>query len=340
MSGAIHKQSVLSLEKAEKAVFPGFISPMLATLTDDYFDDPEWIYERKLDGIRCLLLKEGNNVRLMSRNKKDLSATFPEIVERVSSLSSQDMVADGELVAFVGNLTSFSSLQDRLPIRTDKSEAANSPPVFLYLFDLPYFDGYSLEKLPLKNRKKALKKNLSWADPFRYTQHRRELGKKYLELACSKGWEGLIAKQGTSSYIHGRSRQWLKFKCSNHQELVIGGFTEPEGQRSGFGALLVGYYKNGKLQYAGKVGTGFDDTFLKTWRKKFDRIAASGSPFENYSDHKNGSNHWIQPKYVGEFRFTEWTKGNKLRHPSFLGMRYDKDAEKVKKETPDEISRN
>jgi DNA ligase D-like protein (predicted ligase) len=340
MPNRSHKQPAFNRDKAKSVAFPQFKQPMLATLTDDYFDDPEWIYERKLDGIRCLLLKDGTNIRLMSRNNKDLSATFPEVTELVPSLCSEDLVADGEIVAFSNNITSFSSLQARLPIRDDKSEAAQTPRVYLYLFDLPYFGGLSLENLPLTARKKALKENLSWADPFRYTPHRRESGKKYLAEACNKGWEGVIAKHGGSTYIHGRSRQWLKFKCASQQELVIGGFTEPEGERIGFGALLVGYYQNGKLRYAGKVGTGFNDTFLKTWRKKFDKIASSSSPFENYTDRKNNRNHWIHPKYVGEFRFTEWTKGNKLRHPSFLGLRFDKVAKEVRKESPDENSRH
>jgi len=323
---------------ARKEKFPNFDTPMLATLTKDYFDDPEWIYERKLDGIRGLVYKKEKNVRLLSRNEQDLGATFPEIREAASALSEEDFIADGELVTFDKRVSSFSRLQDRLPIRDNPSEAVTSPKVYLYIFDLLFYHDVSVEKVPLLGRKSLLRKGFTRSDPFRLTAYRREAGKKFLQEACQKGWEGLIAKNENSTYTHGRSRQWLKFKCTNGQELVIGGFSEPRGERIGFGALLVGYYSHGKLQYAGKVGTGFDDEFLGKWREKLDRIASSKSPFENFSNDRNGRYHWVQPKYVGEFSFMEWTDKNKLRHPSFLGIRYDKDPREVKKESADENS--
>lgn len=313
--------------------FPGFKPLMLATLTKEYFDYADWIYERKLDGIRCLLLKNGKKISLISRNAKELNATFPEICSQVSRLSDKNFIADGELVAFKGAVTSFSRIQDRLPIKNSPAEAPQSPKVFLYLFDLLYFDGYAIEEAPLLARKQLLRDGLSWGDPFRYSSYRRENGIKYLQSACAKGWEGLIAKDGKSKYTHGRSRDWQKFKCSNRQELVIGGFTEPEGDRAGFGALLVGFYKDGSFRYAGKVGTGFTDDFLLKWRKKLDGIQTEVSPFTDFSKNFSKNIHWVKPRYVGEFSFTEWTKNDRLRHPSFIGMRYDKDPTDITKET-------
>lgn len=324
----------------KKTDFPGFREPMLATLTEDHFDDADWIYERKLDGIRCQVLKCGESVRLISRNQKDLSATFPELVRQASALCSEDFIADGEIVAFEGSISSFSKLQDRLPIRESPDEAATSPKVWLYLFDLMYYKGYLIEEAPLLQRKLLLKDGMSWSRPFRYTAYRKEHGNRYFQEACRKGWEGLIAKDGHATYLHSRSGKWLKFKCVNQQELVIGGYTEPKGERIGFGALLVGFYKRGKLLFAGKVGTGFDNEFLKEWRPRLEEIRAEKSPFDDYANNRDGKNHWVKPDFVGEFAFTEWTVHHKLRHPSFVGIRYDKAPEEVHQETVHENIRN
>ncbi len=307
---------------------------MLATLTDDYFDDSDWIYERKLDGERCIVLIEDGNVSIYSRNEQDLNNTYPELKEALEGNKYPNLILDGEIVAFEGQVTSFSKLQDRMKIKDPEKAKDSNVKVFLYFFDLIYYQNFSLDQLPLRTRKKILKKALRWKDPIRFVSHRNEKGVKYHKEACQKGWEGIIAKDGDSNYVHSRSKKWLKFKCSKGQELVIGGFTEPEGNRVGFGALLVGYYKGGNLHYAGKVGTGYDDEFLKEWREKFDKIERKSSPFEDFEDDKSGHNHWITPKYVGEFDFTEWTDDGKLRHPRFIGMRKDKDPKEVKKEKP------
>ena len=328
-------QDILSekyLGQLKKSAFPGFVPPMLATLTDDYFNDPHWLYERKLDGVRCLVCIQQGNVVLSSRNENDISHTYPELVKVLQRQNLPDLIADGEIVAFKGKLTSFGKLQGRMQLQDAEKIANTRVKVYLYLFDLIYFKNYDLTELPLRQRKRVLKKAFQWQSPLRYTPHKNQAGTEYLKDACEKGWEGLIAKDATASYVHSRSRNWLKFKCSKGQELVIGGFTEPQGERVGFGALLVGYYKNGSLQYAGKVGTGFDDDFLKKWRQAFDKIERKTSPFQNFDDPENGNLHWIAPKYVGQFGFTEWTKAGKLRHPRFLGMRNDKEAKNVIKE--------
>lgn len=311
---------------------PKWIDPMLATLTDDYFDDPDWIYERKLDGERCLVYRKSGRVRLGSRNRKDISSKYPELVEALEGMDTPDYIADGEIVAFEGDVTSFSKLQPRMQRDDPDDDLLRSVPVYLYLFDLVFLDGNDLSKLALRARKSLLRDLLSYDDPIRFTAHRNEKGKAYREAACRKGWEGVIAKDGESNYVHARSRKWLKFKCVARQELVIGGYTDPQGERIGFGAILVGYYQDDDLQYAGKVGTGFDDEQLKDLHKKFQKLERKTPPFAGEVKEKNA--HWITPRLVAEIGFTEWTEDNKLRHPRFLGLREDKAAEDVVKEKP------
>ncbi len=320
------------VKKLKKKLFPGYVNPMLATLTDNYFDNPKWVYERKLDGVRCLITIENGKTILFSRNENNISNSFPEIQVALEKENYPNLILDGEIVAFDGRTTSFQKLQGRMHLKDKKRIAESNIDVYLYLFDILYFEQFDVTDLPLKSRKKVLKKAIKWKSPIRFTPHKNEKGKEFLKEACKKAWEGLIAKDSEATYVHSRSKSWLKIKCSQGQELVIGGFTEPQGERIGFGALLVGYYKKGELLFAGKVGTGFDDAFLKKWRKNFDKIRMEKSPFKNYQDSKQGKNHWIKPKYVGQFGFSEWTKSNKLRHPRFLGMREDKEAKEVSKE--------
>jgi len=318
-----------SRKKIKKRDQPEWSRPMLASLSDKRFSDPAWIYERKLDGERCLVLKKGKELRLMSRNKKELNDNYPEIIEAVKK-QDHNFIADGEVVSFEGDISSFEKLQHRMHSERDNED--RDIKIYYYLFDLLHIDGYDISKLPLKERKSILKSAIEFdGDILRYCEHINEDGEKYLEEACSKGWEGVIAKDGESAYVHSRSKKWLKFKCENRQELVIGGYTDPEGSRKGFGALLVGYYDNDKLQYAGKVGTGFSDELLQDMYAKMKKREIDSNPFRQ--DDINEKNvHWIDPGLVGEFRFTEWTEKNRLRHPSFLGLRRDKKAKDVKKE--------
>ena len=218
---------------------PGWTSPMLATLTDARFSDPDWLFERKLDG------------------------------------------------------------------------------------------------LPLRARKELLRAAIDFDDPLRFARHRNRDGEAFYREACSKGREGLIAKDATSRYEHKRSRSWLKFKCTKSQELVIGGCTGPKSDRKGFGALLVGYYD--ELVYAGKVGTGYDDEFLCEFRSRLDRISRKTSPFPGEHPEDEAIT-WVTPKLVGEFGFTEWTRAGKLCHPRFLGLRRDKAARDVVRESPEPAS--
>jgi len=304
---------------------------MLATLTKNYFSDKNWIYERKLDGERVLAIKNNKKVTLYTRNKKVINNTYPEIVKILSEQNQDNIIVDGEIVAFDKNVTSFSKLQGRIHIKDPKKAIKTRIKVYYYIFDLLYLNKYDLRKIPLKERKKLLKKSLKFRGAIRYTSHRNTHGKKYLKQACKKGWEGLIAKKSNSIYVSKRSRDWLKFKCVNEQELVIGGYTDPQGNRKGFGALLLGYYKNKKLRYAGQVGTGFNDELLDELRKQLDKLETDSSYFSEKISKK--AVHWVKPKLVCEVGFTEWTTSGKLRHPRFLGLRRDKPAKKVVKET-------
>mgnify|MGYP000589714758 CR=1 FL=1 len=309
---------------------PDWTAPMLATLTHEYFSDPDWIYERKLDGERCLCFCRGEQIRLLSRNRKSLNDHYPELEEALHGQEPADFIADGEVVAFDGDVTSFSRLQGRMQI-WDREEAVKTGiEVYYYLFDLLYLGGYDLTGLGLRHRKALLKNAFDYRDPLRYLPHRNEEGEAYLREACRKGWEGIIAKRADGRYVHGRSRQWLKFKCHHEQEFVIGGYTEPQGERVGFGALLLGYYDGDDLIYAGKVGTGFSDDTLRHIHHRLAEAERPDSPFAGETGERDA--HWADPRLVGEVAFTEWTGGGKLRHPRFLGLREDKDPRQVVRE--------
>jgi DNA ligase D-like protein (predicted ligase) len=265
----------------------------------------------------------------MTRNRNVVNDTYPELAEALADQPAQDFVADGEVVAFEGDVTSFSRLQGRMQIRDPEKARQSGITVYLYLFDLLHLDGHDLTGLPLRRRKSLLRSALRFDDPVRFTPHRNAEGEAFFAEACDKGWEGLIAKDARATYTHGRSRDWLKFKCGRGQELVIGGFTEPKGERIGFGALLLGYYDDGKLRYAGKVGTGFDDDFLREFRKRLDTRRRDTPPF---ADEVDEDATWVRPDLVAEIGFTEWTGSGKLRHPRFLGLRRDKAAKDVTRE--------
>lgn len=320
-------------EKVEVRKQPAWISPMLAKLTHDEFSDKDWIYEQKLDGVRCLVFKTGKEVQLMSRNKNSLNNAYPELVRvfREQQVDS-NYILDGEVVAFREGVTSFSELQKRMNLKDSEEIEGHETAVFFYAFDLVHFEDLDLSQLPLLERKKVLRENISFQDQIRYTPHREAEGLKFLEEACRDKWEGLIAKKADSAYTFGRSSNWLKFKCTNQQEFVIGGYTEPAGGRVGFGSLLLGYYENGQLRYAGKVGTGFTDVILQELYTKMHDLETEKPAFSNPKEIRSGKVHWIRPQLVAQVSFTEWTSGNKLRHPSFLGLRNDKEPEQVTRE--------
>jgi bifunctional non-homologous end joining protein LigD len=313
------------LKRAEQ---PVWVEPMLATLTQRRFSDENWIYERKLDGERCLAFRQAGELRLLSRNQKNINHQYPELVGALQKQATQHFILDGEVVAFKGNVTSFSRLQDRMHIENPDEVLKTGVAVYYYIFDLLYLEGYDVSAVSLRERKVLLKAALKFDDPLRYVIHRNQEGEAYFEDACQKGWEGIVAKDARSPYEHSRSNKWLKFKCLNQQEFVIGGYTAPQGSRIGFGALLLGYYQDNDLQYAGKVGTGFNDNTLKRLSDRLADLVQDASPFSE-DDLPTEGVHWVKPKLVAEIGFEEWTEYGKLRQPRYLGLRQDKDARNV-----------
>jgi DNA ligase D-like protein (predicted ligase) len=307
--------------------------PMKAKLHDRPFSDAAWVFERKLDGIRAIVHRTPQGTTLTSRTGKDLSPAYPELIEALEAEPAMSFIADGEIVAFKGSQTSFERLQGRMGIHNPQLARLSGIPVFLYLFDLLEFDGHDLTGLALRKRKSALRRALSFEGPLRYTPHRNERGEEFFQDACKKGWEGLIAKRADSPYVHARSSDWLKLKCSFEQELVIGGFTPPQGSRKRFGALLVGYYEGGELFFAGKVGTGFSEKTLFELGEKLKALELEKSPFKRGGGQPRDA-HWVKPQLVGQFAFSEWTRDGKLRHPRYLGLREDKRAKEVVREIP------
>jgi DNA ligase D-like protein (predicted ligase) len=317
----------MNLDDAERALVkpgdpPGGGDAMKAVLTDERFSDPAWIFERKLDGIRCIAVRDGGGVRLLSRNDLSMNGRYPELAEAVGAQPRERFALDGEVVAFAGGQTSFAKLTRR---------AREYVPVFFYVFDLLWLDGEDVRALPLRTRKRLLRDAIDWQDPLRFTQHRNADGEAFYAEACAKGWEGLIAKRVDSPYGARRSKDWLKFKCGMGQELVIGGFTEPHGTRIEFGALLVGHHDaGGALRYAGKVGTGFDRPLLRSLGERLRALARATSPFADAVRERDVT--WVEPQLVAQIGFSEWTRDGRLRHPRFLGLREDKPADQVVRE--------
>jgi DNA ligase D-like protein (predicted ligase) len=286
---------------------------MAATLTDKRFNSPEWVFERKLDGIRLLAFKKGQRVQLFSRNQ--LEQHNPAIADAILALPHKELILDGEVTGVWG------------PASTREADKPRGQAY--HVFDVLWIDGRDVMTLPLDERR-ALLKTLPLRTPLRRVAALDE--DKPWERACAEGWEGVIAKRRDSVYEHRRSPNWLKMKCEASQELVVGGFTDPQGARVGLGALLVGYFEGDDFVFAGKVGTGFDTKMLLDLRAKFDRIEIDKSPFTKATGLPRLRAHWVKPQVVVQVAFIEWTVHDKLRHPRLLGIRTDKAAREVVRE--------
>ena len=291
---------------------PDWLEPMAATLTADRFVHPAWTFERKLDGIRMLAYKRGSEVQLWSRNRLPLTADYPGVVRALAAVPVQTAVFDGEATGAWGR----------------QGEAD------YHVFDLLWLNGKAVTPQSLKERRRLLD-----AIPFNGPVARiapLELvgGESPWDRACREGWEGVIAKHLDSPYEHRRSKHWLKMKCEASQELVVGGFTDPQGGRVGLGALLVGYFDGDDFVYAGKVGTGFNTALLLDLRARLDRLALPTAPFTRGIGLPRLRAHWARPEIVVQVAFTEWTVDGKLRHPRLLGIRTDKLARDVVREQP------
>lgn len=277
---------------------------MAATLTQERFTGPEWIFERKFDGIRMLAFKKGADVNLYSRNR--LPQHYPAVAEAIARLPVRDVILDGE--------ASWDSTSR----------------IAYHVFDILWIDGQSVMTLPLDERR-ALLQDLPLRPPLGRVPE--ITGEKPWERACREGWEGVIAKLRTSPYEHRRSPHWLKMKCEASQELVVGGFTDPQGSRVGLGALLVGYFDGDDLAFAGKIGTGFDTKLLLELRARLDKLEIPKTPFTKGKGLPRLRVHWVKPEVVVQVSFIEWTRHGKLRHPRLIGVRYDKSAREVVRET-------
>jgi bifunctional non-homologous end joining protein LigD len=290
--------------------FPEWVEPMAATLTQERFSGPEWLFERKLDGIRLLAFKQGSDVRLLSRNRLPQNASYPSVVEAIASMPALDVILDGEALGVWGK----------------------HGKVGYHVFDILWLDGRDVTSLPLDTRR-ALLSQLPLRSPLARVASLDD--PKPWERACREGWEGVIAKRRDSPYEHRRSPHWLKMKCEATQELVVGGFTDPQGGRVGLGALLVGYFEGDTLVdfvFAGKVGTGFDTKLLLDLRARLDALEIKEPPFTKSVGLPRLRSHWVRPEIVVQVAFIEWTVHGKLRHSRLLGIRTDKPAREVIRE--------
>ncbi len=277
---------------------------MAATLTQERFTGPEWLFERKYDGIRLLAYRKGANVNLYSRNR--LPHDHPAIVEAVAALPVREVILDGEITWGRGSVT-------------------------YYVFDIMWLDGRDVTPLPLVERRALLGK-LPLRPPLKHVPTLDDA--RPWERACSEGWEGVIAKRRDSPYEHRRSPHWLKMKCEASQDLVVGGFTDPQGGRVGLGALLVGYFENDDFVFAGKVGTGFDTKLLLELRERLNALEIPNAPFTKATGLPRLRAHWVRPEIVVQVAFIKWTVNGKLRHSRLLGIRSDKSAREVTREAP------
>lgn len=321
---------------------PPFIEPMMAKLTATP-PPGKWLYEIKFDGWRALALKAGSSVQLFSRNRTDFTAKFPELVEALSALRAEDAIIDGEIVAVDGDgRSSFQLLQTF-------DTGRERPSLLFYAFDLLRLNGTDLTARPLTERRAKLQRLLRGEKTVvKFSDAIGHDGAAIFAKARELGLEGLIGKRPDSPYEPGRrSGAWIKLKFHLEQEFVIGGYTDPEGARQEFGALIVGYYdESGRLMAAGKVGTGFDADLLRAPRARFGKVRAGTCPFANIPVRERGrwgqgitpadmkKCHWLKPKLVCQVKFAEWTRDGRLRQPVFLGLRADKRAADVVRETP------
>jgi bifunctional non-homologous end joining protein LigD len=313
--------------------------PQLATLVAEAPDGDDWLHEIKYDGYRIGCTVRRGRAQLISRNGKEWSDRFPTVTAAAAALPVTSALMDGEVAVLQPDgRTSFQALQNALGARAQEH-------LVYFAFDLHELDGEDLRRRPLEERKEALRELLEKANGkgkragasavLRYSDHVRGQGPRFFEQACRTGLEGIIAKRRSEPHRSGRTTGWLKIKCMHRQELVIGGFTEPEGSRAGLGALLLGAYEDGVLTYAGKVGTGFTNKSALALRKQLDRLEREDPPFQQRPPVRLARKvHWVEPRLVAEVAFAEWTDDGRIRHSSFQGLREDRSPLEVRRERP------
>jgi|SRR6266498_1701058 len=328
------RQSVNKLPGVRKIALPKFISPQLATLVKEPPSGDQWLHELKFDGYRMLCRIDRGRVTFWSRNGKNWTERFPNVVEAVKSLSVTSAILDGEIVIVdARGRSSFQKLQRAM----GKGVSGN----FAYeVFDLIYLDGFSLTQTPLRQRKHLLKdlcKSASDRGALRYSDHLEGNGDGFFKHACEYGIEGIVSKLADSPYESKRNRNWLKVKCSKQQEFVIAGYTSSSKGLPGFGSLVLGIYDKRKLVYAGRVGTGFTFKQRSELKKQLDKLSRQTSPLAvTPKDPGLRETRWSEPKLIAEVSFTEWTSDGSIRHPSFQGLREDKSPQEVLREVPND----
>ncbi len=329
------KLDASALTGAKKVGMPHLIEPQLATLAEQVPSGKDWLHELKLDGYRMLAFVGAGKTRLMTRKGLDWTTKFATVAKAAQGVSAQ-AVFDGEVcVVREDGTTDFQALQNAL-------SEDNQAKLVYYVFDMPWCDGYDIREAPLHERKALLKQVLASAPALGsvliYGDHLEGQGEAIWKHACEMGMEGIIAKKRDAKYVGKRLATWLKIKCHLRQELVIGGYSEPQGTRVGFGALLLGYYENDELIYAGRVGTGFDQKWLDVLYTKMKKLERKTPAFENPPKGAEARDaHWIDPKLVAEVKFAEWTSDGHVRQAVFEGLREDKPAEDVKRERPTDV---
>ncbi len=316
---------------------------MLATLVDEPFDHPEWIFETKWDGVRATChIDSRAGMTLVSRTGQDLTGTFPELGVLRRAFSGLPITVDGEVVTLDQHgRSSFQRLQARINRLRPTPREIEAVPVHYVVFDVMEHRGKDVRGLPLEQRREILKAAIVAHDSvLAFSKDVRGEGCAAFAAAERTGLEGIMAKRLGSRYVGKRSRDWLKIKVHQRQEFVIGGWTEPRGSRQGFGALLLGVYDDGaRLRYVGSVGTGFDETFLRSLSQRLKAIETTSAPFDKAPSTATAA-HWVKPQLVAEVRFAEWTHGGSIRQPAFVGIRSDKQPRDVRHEVPSDPTRH
>jgi bifunctional non-homologous end joining protein LigD len=335
-----HRGPIPALAARLDAVpLPRAPSPMLCTLVAEPFNNKDWIFEPKYDGLRVIGVFDGQRLTLLSRNHQPQNLQFPDIVAALQASLRYPAIVDGEVVCFdAQGRTSFRSLQQRFHLKdaAEVQERMQQYPAYLYLFDLLYVDRFDVSRLPLDKRKELLREAVDWSEHIRWTPFQEGEGMRLWRQACREESEGIVGKLRSSRYVHGRSDAWVKIKCLARQEFVIGGFTDPQRTRVGLGALLAGYYSDDgkRLLYAGKVGTGYTHEMLLDLRQRLDPLEQAASPFHRADVPHDEHVHWVKPQLVAEIAFGEWTQNGMLRQPRFEGLRPDKRPKECRRERP------
>jgi bifunctional non-homologous end joining protein LigD len=311
------------LPSARKGPMPAKVEPMLATLADRPFSDPNWLFEIKWDGVRALARTENGDLTLLARAGGDITKRYPELASLPEALAAHEAILDGEIVALdARGHSDFERLQERMHVRAPSEHLVTQNPVVYFVFDLLYCDGYDLRKSPLLERKQLLSRVMHASGRFRYSDHQLEKGKELFELAEKNGLEGILAKRTDSPYVSERSPYWVKLKVTQTVDAVVGGWTEPRTPALSFGSLLLGLHESKKLRFIGHVGSGFDAKKQKELSGRLKELAAPACPFESVPV-TNEKPSWVSPELVARVKFSGWTDEHALRHPVFVALRED-----------------